>query len=604
MADLLNTNIGPERVQAFDVPLGTSNITGVTTDVTAFLVATDFPGAPVNVPTMLSDPTTFQNTFGDADNFFFDGYYAAQGYWNNAGTGAQAIIVNVGDGTHQVTDVTTVADTSGSLNSTYWTINSGRNKTMYYVWYNVAGVGVDPKPAGLTGIPVALATGATATAVAVATAAALNATSNFTVPTPTSSAMVVTNTAGGAATPAANGTATPAFTITTPTAGANPQATDFIGNASTGTGLRALDTIDTVGLLEVPGLPLSEAYLVDPATIDYAKVIRADFGSTLSTTFSLLAIPKEITSAQNNVQVLAGTVATVSGQTITLTGSPSLAAVTAGQVVMAGGVYVGTITTISGANITLTTVGTLATSTAVTVNVPSAITYKENVVNDPSRLAAWYYNNVEVLSAAADATAGELYVSSPLGHVAGVYARIDANVSIGGVSHSPAGIQYAGIAGIQGLSLSISERLDGGPLRLNFINRITSFPGAGVVIFGGYTADSGTSPIYTASEELIQVMRTLQFLKASLEPGLRSYLWENFSPVTQGRVVQAVIAFMQNNIYLFPAGLPQNQQFNIISVTPTTTELNEGLLRVRVQVRPNSAVRFIELDLEFPLPSA
>src|SRR5258708_5211601 len=102
MADLLNTNIGPERVQAFDVPLGTSNITGVTTDVTAILIATDFPGAPVNVPTMLTDPTTFQNTFGDADNFFFDGYYAALGYWNNAGTGASALIVNVGDGAHQV----------------------------------------------------------------------------------------------------------------------------------------------------------------------------------------------------------------------------------------------------------------------------------------------------------------------------------------------------------------------------------------------------------------------------------------------------------------------------------------------------------------------
>jgi hypothetical protein len=61
---------------------------------------------------------------------------------------------------------------------------------------------------------------------------------------------------------------------------------------------------------------------------------------------------------------------------------------------------------------------------------------------------------------------------------------------------------------------------------------------------------------------------------------------------------------MRNNIHLFPAGLPESEKFQVISVEPTQDELDQGLLRVRVQVRPNKAVRFIEISLEFPLPSA
>lgn len=179
--------------------------------------------------------------------------------------------------------------------------------------------------------------------------------------------------------------------------------------------------------------------------------------------------------------------------------------------------------------------------------------------------------------------------------------RIDANTSIGGVSHAPAGIQFAGISGIVGLSLALSERLDGEPLRLNFINRITSFPGAGNIVNGGYTADSGTSPTLTADEQLIQVMRSLKYIKSSLESGLRLFLWENFSPATQTEVERAILSFLRNNSHLFPAGLQENRQFQVLRVDPTQEDLDAGLLKVRVLVRPNKAVRFIEVALEFPL---
>ena len=149
-----------------------------------------------------------------------------------------------------------------------------------------------------------------------------------------------------------------------------------------------------------------------------------------------------------------------------------------------------------------------------------------------------------------------------------------------------------------------AKEKDGFPLRSNYINRITSFPGSGNVIFGGYTAESGTSPVYTPDEQLIQVMRSVQYIKGSLEVGLRSFLWENFSPDTQEKVARAIESFLRNNIHLFPAGLQESQQFKVASVEATQDELDQGLLKVKVQIKPNKAVRFIEVALEFPLPTA
>lgn len=488
---LLNTNIGPERVQVFDVPLGSVQIPGAATSITAFLISTSLVGAPVNTPTQVNDLSEFEAAFGTADDVAYDGFYAVRGYYDNAGTGATAIIVNVG---------------------------------------------------------------------------------------------------------------------------ASPDANDFIGSAADSSGLRALDAIDSLGLICIPGLPLEVAYLVHPALIDYTETVRAEFGSTLSTSFSLLAAPKEIANAEKDELVTTVKFISVTGSgpyvlTVEDTvggGSADLSGVTAGMIVTnAAASFKATISAVSDGSDTITIItdpaSTWSAGDDVLVKIPSAITYKDTVINNPSRTAAWYYNNLVVLDATENAPAGAVVVSDPVGHVAGVMGRIDANIAIGGVSHAPAGIQFAGLAGIVGLSLALSERVDAEPLRLAFINRITSFPGAGNVIFGGYTA--GGSAV-TADEQLIQVMRSLQYIKGSLERGLRGFLWENFSPATQSQVERAISSFLRNNIHLFPAGLPEAQQFRVVRVEPTQDELDQGLLRVRVQVRPNKAVRFIEVALEFPLPTA
>ena len=292
---LLNTNIGPERVQVFGQPLGTIQTPGASTSVTAFLISTAKVGAPVNVPTNVTTLDAFEATFGDVDDVSFNAHYANQGYFDNGGTGKTAIIVNVG---------------------------------------------------------------------------------------------------------------------TTPT------AASFIGNASLGTGLRALDVIDTMNLVVIPGLPINLAYLVQPALIDYSETIRTEFGATLSTVFSALAIPADIKKANTDVQLVSTTITSLGGGIIQMP-TVSLSAVKPGMIVKKAGVFEAVISAVDDSldQVTILSNGTLTNGDAITINIPSAVTYKERVINNPSRVAAWYFNNTIVLAQEALAVIGSTKAVDPIGHV-------------------------------------------------------------------------------------------------------------------------------------------------------------------------------------------
>jgi hypothetical protein len=317
-----------------------------------------------------------------------------------------------------------------------------------------------------------------------------------------------------------------------------------------------------------------------------------------------LSIPENIRTASTDLVIATVSVSTVTNgtldSTVLFSGTPSLSNVSVGDLLVFGSSkYLITNVDANSYKVTVESIS-ISGSGAATIVAPSAVTYKENIINTPSKVAAWYYNFVKVLRS----TDSAILTVDPVGHVAGVLARIDANISIGGVSKAPAGISAAQLAGTVGLDLSISEKTEGGPLRLAYINRITEFPGAGRIIFGAYTADSGTSPSFTAEEQLIQVIRTNLFIKKSLESGLRAYIWENFSPATQLQAENAIKSFLRNNSYLFPAGVRESEQFRVISVTPTAEALAKGLMKFRVQVRTNIALRFMEIALEFPIPQA
>jgi hypothetical protein len=365
---------------------------------------------------------------------------------------------------------------------------------------------------------------------------------------------------------------------------------DYIGTAANGFGLNALNTTDMVDLICIPGVYSADVQL---ALINYVTVTRNDC-------FGLLSIPPYITTSSTDTLVAQINIVSITNGSessiLHLTPGTNLSQVTTNMVVEIGGnLY--PILNVDQVDSELEVASTSISSTgAATINSVSAVTYKNVIVNSPSTQCAWYFNQLIV-----DDTNGNAVQVDPVGFVAGVMARIDQNTQIGGVSHAPAGIQFAQLAGTVGLQLALSENIDGYPLRSNFINRITSFPGSGRVIFGAYTAGGNS---VTPDEQLIQVIRSVLYIKNSLEPGLRGFIWENQSPTNLNNIANAVAAFCASNIYLFPAGLPQAQQFVVTPVQPTQADLDVGLVRVILQVRFNTAIRFIEIDLEYPLPLA
>ncbi len=122
--------------------------------------------------------------------------------------------------TKNVQTITTVADSSGSLNDTYFTFSDAGDVHNYYAWMNINSAGTDPAIEGLTGIEVAGATDVTANTLATAARAAITtATAGNIVVTGGTNAIILTNVGRGATTAAADGEDATGFGFSTGTAG-------------------------------------------------------------------------------------------------------------------------------------------------------------------------------------------------------------------------------------------------------------------------------------------------------------------------------------------------------------------------------------------------
>jgi hypothetical protein len=103
--------------------------------------------------TNLGSPLTFSQASTASSQLISktdNAYVALRGVWSSV-PGA-------------VTTITTIPDSSGSLNNTYFFFSS--NTTAYYVWFNINSAGTDPALFGRTGIQIAAATNATANTLA------------------------------------------------------------------------------------------------------------------------------------------------------------------------------------------------------------------------------------------------------------------------------------------------------------------------------------------------------------------------------------------------------------------------------------------------------
>lgn len=110
--------------------------------------------------------------------------------------------------------VDTVADVSSSLQNKYFKLGkAGQTTFSHYAWFNVGGAGVDPAPAGLTEIEVAISANATASAVATALQTAVDAIADFQA-TVSGSHVTITNVAVGVSAGLLDSVAPTGFTFT------------------------------------------------------------------------------------------------------------------------------------------------------------------------------------------------------------------------------------------------------------------------------------------------------------------------------------------------------------------------------------------------------
>lgn len=182
---------------------------------------------------------------------------------------------------NEITNVTCAADSTGSKNSTWWKFYSAGDAYGYYVWYNINSAGVDPAPAGLTGIEVAGATNASAATLATATIAAIVASTAATYVTAsagTSGHVVLTNVQYGDCSSAANGTASygASFSVTQAGSFGVPAASGLVAQVYKNSTLQATYAFPSPTQAIMGGSVVIAASASDTISITLSSVSTAD----------------------------------------------------------------------------------------------------------------------------------------------------------------------------------------------------------------------------------------------------------------------------------------------------------------------------------------
>lgn len=144
----------------------------------------------------------------------------------------------------ETTNVTFGPDIAGSLNSTFFKFEDQSGASKYYVWFNINSAGVDPAPAGRTGIEVDGATAATAATLATATVTAcgLAGLSGVSVVAGASGHIIIRDIVAGVGTAVADGTAATGFTFTRTITGSAVTSSQYnvgLTDTATATNLKA-----------------------------------------------------------------------------------------------------------------------------------------------------------------------------------------------------------------------------------------------------------------------------------------------------------------------------------------------------------------------------
>lgn len=214
----------------------------------------------------------------------------------------------------------------------------------------------------------------------------------------------------------------------------------------------------------------------------------------------------------------------------------------------------------------------------------NAIEWRQRLAKD-SPFAAAYYPNVVVPNRASGASNGERFLTvPPSGHVAGVWARTDANR---GVWKAPANEEIRGITGLEA-TLTDGEQGELNPIGVNCLR---SFGANGMRVWGARTL-SLTDP----SWRYINVRRLFNFIEESIRQGTQ---WAVFEPNDRDlwqRVKRNITAFLRG-LWMQGAlvGATPAQAFYVLcdETNNPPSSVDEGKLIVDVGLCPSKPAEFV-----------
>ena len=223
----------------------------------------------------------------------------------------------------------------------------------------------------------------------------------------------------------------------------------------------------------------------------------------------------------------------------------------------------------------------------------AAVTYKRRTLGrNSTSYGAIYWPWVQII----DPVTEKALNIPPIGHVAGVYARTDANRNVG---KAPAGAQDGSLRFLLGLAQSPTKS-QVGVLNRGNVNAIVDWPQVGSpAVWGARTLES------VGEWRYIQARRLFMFLEKSIYNATHIYVFENNGSALWARIRLQLSGFLFNLFQqgYFAGDTPEDAYYVVVDSTNNPqTSIDAGELYVDVGIAPNKPAEFLVFRFQTKIP--
>lgn len=224
-------------------------------------------------------------------------------------------------------------------------------------------------------------------------------------------------------------------------------------------------------------------------------------------------------------------------------------------------------------------------TTAKSLSPVQAVNYRRNDIRSTSSFAAVYYPWVKSL----DRSINKTRTIPPIGHVAGVYSRVDRTRSEG---KAPAGIVDGLLLDVVGVERFLEPK-DIETVFPTNLDTIVQAAGIGIYINGARTLSNDRDFKY------INVRRVFIAITARAENALRFALFEPIGPALFSRIRATLtgiaMEYFQKGAL---AGTNPREAFDVVVDELNTPELaDQGIVKARLAIAPTKPAEFIVVEL-------